>query len=174
MNHRPPAPPKPVSAWIALGANLGDARQTLLHAIAQIQCLPHSALAQVSSLYRTAPVDSTGPDYLNAVLQLDTHLEPLALLDHLQAIENAAGRERPYRNAPRTLDLDLLLYGGETIRHERLQVPHPRMAERAFVLVPLHETAPGLVSQEALAKVASQRIEVAVPQSAVWTKPPTP
>ena len=95
-----------------------------------------------SSLWRTAPVDSSGDDYINAVALIETSLDAHALLKSLQAIETAHGRERPYRNAPRTLDLDLLLYGDETIATLELSVPHPRMHERAFVLAPLCEIAP--------------------------------
>jgi 2-amino-4-hydroxy-6-hydroxymethyldihydropteridine diphosphokinase len=100
-----------------------------------------------------------GEDYFNAVAELDTGLTAPGLLNHLQQIEQQAGRERPYRNAPRTLDLDLLLYGSGRIDSVRLTVPHPRMAQRAFVLVPLAEIAPGLVSAAQLAAVAQQRIE---------------
>lgn len=108
-------------------------------------------------------MDSSGPDYLNAVAEVATTLTAPALLDALLAIEQAAGRERPYRNAPRTLDLDLLLYGEARIHSTRLTVPHPRMGERAFVLVPLAEIAPQLVSAAALRAVAGQRIERAGP-----------
>jgi len=101
----------PVVAYVAMGANLGDAAQTLLQAMDRIGELPATAVARRSSLYRTAPVDSSGPDYINAVVEISTRLGALDLLAQLQAIETAAGRERPYRNAPRTLDLDLLLYG---------------------------------------------------------------
>jgi 2-amino-4-hydroxy-6-hydroxymethyldihydropteridine diphosphokinase len=120
-------------------------------------------------VYRTAPLDTDngrevaadGHDYLNAVVAVSTQLSPLDLLDQLQHIEQAAGRERPYRNAPRTLDMDLLLYGHQHIDTPRLSVPHPRMAQRAFVLVPLAEVAPGLVSASQLAAVAHQAIEKA-------------
>ncbi len=100
---------------------------------------------QLSPLYGTAPVNSSGPDYVNAVARLDTTLPPLELLAALQAIEQRHGRERPYRNAPRTLDLDLLLYGDRVIDPPTLTVPHPRMHERAFVLQPLMDLAPDLV-----------------------------
>src|SRR5580765_132448 len=98
-------------AYIGLGANLGDARAALSSAVDALAALPHTRLVALSSLYRTAPIDSSGPDYLNAVAALDTALDPDALLAALQAIEQGHGRERPYRNAPRTLDLDLLLHG---------------------------------------------------------------
>ena len=113
----------------------------------------------MSSLYGSAPVDASGPDYLNAVVALHTALGPMALLDHLQSIELDLGRERPYRNAPRTLDLDLLRYGEATINSPTLTVPHPRMYERAFVLQPLFEVAPHQVTPEALNAVAGQRIQ---------------
>lgn len=149
---------EPVPAWIALGANLGDAPQAVRDAIAAIGQLPGTTLTQQSSLYRTAPVDSGGPDYINAVVEIATALTAPALLAALQAIEQAAGRERPYRNAPRTLDLDILLYGGARIGSPTLTVPHPRMHERAFVLVPLAEIAPGMVTAQELQRVAGQGI----------------
>jgi len=133
-------------AWVGIGANLGDARANVLDAIARLAHLPGARLVQASSLYRTAPIDSSGDDYVNAVAALDTDLDAHALLQALFAIEQAHGRERPYRNAPRTLDLDLLLYGDQVIDDAPgLIVPHPRMHERAFVLAPLAEVAPGLV-----------------------------
>jgi 2-amino-4-hydroxy-6-hydroxymethyldihydropteridine diphosphokinase len=138
------AAPPPVRAWIGLGANLGDARATLRAALAALAALPGGRLAAVSSLWRSAPVDAQGPDFLNAVAALDTTLAPLELLRHMQAIELAQGRERPYRNAPRTLDLDLLLYGDLRQSDPVLTLPHPRAHERAFVLAPLHELAPAL------------------------------
>jgi 2-amino-4-hydroxy-6-hydroxymethyldihydropteridine diphosphokinase len=133
-------------AWVGIGANLGDARANVLDAIERLSHLPGAKLLQTSSLYRTAPIDSSGDDYVNAVASLDTELDAHALLQSLFAIEQAHGRERPYRNAPRTLDLDLLLYGDEIIIDApTLIVPHPRMHERAFVLAPLAEVAPDLV-----------------------------
>jgi 2-amino-4-hydroxy-6-hydroxymethyldihydropteridine diphosphokinase len=133
-------------AWVGIGANLGDARANVLDAIERLSRLPGAQLVQASSLYRTAPIDSSGDDYVNAVAALDTDLDAHALLRALFAIEQAHGRERPYRNAPRTLDLDLLLYGDEIINDApALIVPHPRMHERAFVLAPLAEVAPDLV-----------------------------
>ncbi len=129
-------------AYIAIGANLGDAMANVDDAFALLTALPGTRVLAQSSRYRTAPIDSSGPDYINAVACIDTALPALDLLDALQAIELAHGRERPYRNAPRTLDLDILLYDGQRIDHPRLTVPHPRMTERAFVLVPLLEIAP--------------------------------
>jgi 2-amino-4-hydroxy-6-hydroxymethyldihydropteridine diphosphokinase len=148
-----------VTAYVALGANLGDAAQALRDALNALSGVTGVRLVQASGLYRTAPIDSSGPDYLNAVAEVATTLTAPALLDALQAIENAAGRERPYRNAPRTLDLDLLLYGDARIDSPRLTVPHPRLRERAFVLVPLAEIAPHLVPSAALQAVAGQGIE---------------
>ena len=154
-----------MQACIGLGANLGDPRAALAAAIDALAALPESWLAAVSSTWRSAPIDSSGPDYLNAVALLDTRLEPQALLAELQRIEREHGRERPYRNAPRTLDLDLLLYGDRRIDTPDLSVPHPRLHERAFVLRPLAELAPdrvipgrGRVS-ELLLGVADQRID---------------
>ena len=131
-------------AYIGIGANLGDARANVADAIARLAAIAHSRLLRHSAQYRTAPIDSSGDDYINAVACIDTELDAPALLTALHAIELAHGRERPYRNAPRTLDLDILLYGGEQIDQPALHVPHPRMTERAFVLVPLLEIAPGI------------------------------
>lgn len=147
-----------VTAYVALGANLGDAAQTLRDALQSLAHTPGIRLGRASSLYRTAPIESSGPDYLNAVAEVSTMLTAPDLLGALQAIENAAGRERPYRNAPRTLDLDLLLYGSARIESTQLTVPHPRMGQRAFVLVPLAEIAPSLVSVQALQAVAGQGV----------------
>ncbi|CAN7589658.1 2-amino-4-hydroxy-6-hydroxymethyldihydropteridinediphosphokinase [Pseudoduganella sp. LjRoot289] len=131
------------TAYIGIGANLGDAQANVQDAIARLRRLSGCTVGAVSSLYRTAPIDSSGDDYINAVACLETTLGAEALLQALHGIEQAHGRERPYRNAPRTLDLDLLLYGQEEINSPTLQVPHPRMCERAFVIVPLLEIAPG-------------------------------
>lgn len=147
-----------VPAFVALGANLGDAAQAVRAAIAALEALPEGKLAAASSLYTTAPVDSSGPDYVNAVVRLETGLTAPGLLHALQQIEADAGRTRPWRHAPRTLDLDLLLYGSAKIHSPQLEVPHPRMLERAFVLVPLAEIAPDLVGPEPLARVSSQAI----------------
>ena len=147
-----------VTAYVALGANLGKPAQAICDAMVQIGELPGTTLVRHSSLYRSAPVDSSGPDYINAVAEIATCLDALELLSQLQRIELAAGRERPYRNAPRTLDLDVLLYGAARIDSARLQVPHPRMWERAFVLVPLAEIAPGLVPSGRLDAVSDQSL----------------
>jgi 2-amino-4-hydroxy-6-hydroxymethyldihydropteridine diphosphokinase len=131
-------------AYVGLGANLGDARATLLQALERIAALPQTQLLRRSSFYRSAPVDAGGPDFVNAVAELSTALDPLALLRALQAIETEHGRQRPYRNAPRTLDLDVLLHGDTCSADPVLTLPHPRGHERAFVLRPLAEIAPGL------------------------------
>lgn len=134
-------------AYVGLGANLGDLRRTLESALAALHGVVGVCVTGVSGAYRSAPVDAEGPDYLNAVARIETTLTPLALLDALQAIEQGHGRERPYLHAPRTLDLDLLLYGDQIIDLERLTVPHPRLHRRAFVLRPLLELDRGLAVQ---------------------------
>ncbi|NIC43214.1 2-amino-4-hydroxy-6-hydroxymethyldihydropteridine diphosphokinase [Aquabacterium sp. A08] len=157
------APPStersPVAVHVALGANLGDAAQTVRAALDALGRLPQTRLRRASSLYRTAPWEAQGPDFINAVAALDTRLTAPDLLAALQALELAAGRERPYLNAPRTLDLDLLTYGSGRIDSARLTVPHPRLWARAFVLVPLAEISPEAVPPSALAAVAGQAIE---------------
>ncbi len=146
----------PVTAFIGIGANLGDARAAVQRALIALAGLPHSELLAASRLYGSAPVDAAGPDFINAVAELRTTLTAPALLAALQALEQAAGRERPYRNAPRTLDLDLLLYGEGRIDSPGLVVPHPRMEMRAFVLRPLAELAPERVHASQLQAVAAQ------------------
>lgn len=150
---------EPVIAYVALGANLGDAAGALREAAQALARTAGISGLRCSRLYRSAPVDASGPDFINAVAELRTVLTAPDLLDALQAIETHAGRLRPYRHAPRTLDLDLLLYGSGRVASPRLTVPHPRMWRRAFVLVPLAEIAPQLVSAGQLAAVAEQAIE---------------
>ena len=145
-----------VTAYVALGANLGDALQTVERAISDIDAIAGTRVTKRSSLYRTGPVDSSGPDYINAVVEVATTLTAPDLLLKLGQLEQVAGRQRSYRNAPRTLDLDLLLFGSARIDSPRLVVPHPRMETRAFVLVPLAEIAPDLVGPQALLAVADQ------------------
>lgn len=145
-------PPRPdnvpaLLACIGLGANLGHAAATLDAACAALAALPQTTLVAASGRWRSRPVESSGPDYLNAVACVRTRLSPEALLDALQAIEHAHGRERPYRNAPRTLDLDLLLHGDVQRHTARLTLPHPRMTERAFVLLPLLQLCAALPGQ---------------------------
>jgi 2-amino-4-hydroxy-6-hydroxymethyldihydropteridine diphosphokinase len=152
--------------YVGLGANLGDRGEALLQALRAMAALPQTQLLAVSSLYSSAPVDATGPDYLNAVAALQTQQSPEAFLQALQTLELAAGRERPYHNAPRTLDLDILLWGNAQLDTPALTVPHPRMYERAFVLLPLAQLDASLVRADQLAAVADQRIAVA--QDADW------
>ena len=132
-------------AYIGIGANLGDALANVDDAVARLSALPDTRMLACSARYRTAPIDSSGDDYINAVACIDTPLPAPDLLTALHRIELAHGRERPYRNAPRTLDLDILLYGDEVIDLPSLHVPHPRMQDRAFVIVPLLEIAPAAI-----------------------------
>ena len=153
----------PVKAYIALGANLGNAAQTVRDAIQAINDLPETQVTNQSSLYKTAAMESLpgapqSPDYINAVVEIICHRPAHLLLEKLQKIEQKAGRNRPYLNAPRTLDLDILLFGNAQIQTEILTIPHPRMWQRAFVLVPLAEIAPQLVSEERLEGVKGQGI----------------
>lgn len=145
-----------VIATLGVGANLGDPRAAVRKAIEDLAQLPRTIRVAVSSLYGSAPLDADGPDYVNAVVQVRTSLSPDALLAALQGIEQQAGRERPYRNAPRTLDLDILLYGEHRVDRDDLQIPHPRMWQRAFVVLPLAEIAPDLVSPAQAQAVAGQ------------------
>ncbi len=153
-------------AFIGLGANLGDAEAALDAAVLALSATAKTRVLMRSKTYRSEPIDAKGPDYLNAVVELETTLAADALLRQLQQIERSHGRERPYRNAPRTLDLDLLLYGDHVINTADLTVPHPRLHERAFVLLPLHELAPSLQIplrgrvSDLLPSVSHQRIAV--------------
>jgi 2-amino-4-hydroxy-6-hydroxymethyldihydropteridine diphosphokinase len=134
-----------VRAYVALGSNLGDPLATVQAAFAALHDLPGTAFVAASSLYRSAPVGLRNqPDFINAVAALDTQLSADNLLDELFAIEARFGRKREFHHAPRPLDLDLLLYGNETRGTPRLMLPHPRMHERAFVLLPLLELAPDI------------------------------
>ena len=153
-------------AYVGLGANIGEPRRQLQTALKELNGLPKTRMTAASGLYRSAPVGHPDqPDFLNAVVELDTELSPDALLDNLQEIETAHGRERPFAGAPRTLDLDLLLYGNAVLATPRITVPHPRMHERAFVLMPLAEIAPRATipgrgtARELLAACAGQRVE---------------
>jgi 2-amino-4-hydroxy-6-hydroxymethyldihydropteridine diphosphokinase len=152
-------------AYVGMGANLGDARKTLQAAARDLSELPGVSLLALSRFYRSAPIDSSGPDYVNAVAAIQTNLGAHALLKALQAIEQCHGRVRPYRNAPRTLDLDLLLYGQEVIEDAELTIPHPRMHQRAFVLRPLADLAPDAMLrqgglQDLIAACADQELQV--------------
>jgi 2-amino-4-hydroxy-6-hydroxymethyldihydropteridine diphosphokinase len=154
-----------VIAHIGIGANLGNARASVTLAIERMAQLPMTRLLQHSSLYRSAPFEADGADYINAVAAIVTNLPPLQLLAELQEIEQIFGRERPYFHAPRTLDLDLLLYGDQCIAVPTLTVPHPGLTLRAFALLPLLEIAPLAVipgagpAQQFVAAVQSQDIE---------------
>lgn len=134
------------TAYIALGSNLGDSPALLRSALAAMAALPGTRLEGASPLYRSDPLGpGDQPDYLNMVAALETALPATELLRELQAIEDAHGRRRTERWAARSLDLDILLYGSEAIDTAELTVPHPRMAERNFVLYPLFDLAPDLV-----------------------------
>ena len=152
-------------AFIALGANLEDPAAQVRAALADLTGSGDIALVAASSLYRTAPIGADGPDYINAVAAVDTPLPPAGLLSRLFAVEAHFGRTRSYRNAPRTLDLDLLLYDDQVLDGPELTLPHPRLHLRAFVLVPLAEIAPDLAPPGRgsvaawLPAVANQRIE---------------
>ena len=145
-------------ACVAFGANLGDAVATVQQALRDVAGLPQTQLVKASSLYRSAPYEAQGPDFINAVALVQTQLSPLALLHDLQALELQSGRERPYINAPRTLDLDVIFYGDATLATPELTLPHPRWHERAFVLQPLAEVLPERVSAAQLAAVQDQVI----------------
>ena len=136
-------------AFVGLGANLpgaaGKPHEALGAALQALATLPATSLQAASRVYVSDPVDAAGPSFFNQVAALRSELDPLALLDELQVIENRFGRERPYRNAPRTLDLDLLMVDNLALRTPRLTLPHPRMHERLFVLMPLADLEPGLV-----------------------------
>jgi len=140
--------PATSTAYIGLGANLGDAQGTINAALAALATIHNTRPGRFSSLYRTAPLDADGDDYVNAVAELHTRLTPEELLAQLQTLEQRFGRERLYQNAPRTLDCDLLLYEQRVMQTPTLQLPHPRMHLRAFVLVPLLEIAPDIAIPE--------------------------
>lgn len=154
-------------AYVALGANLGNPQEALQAALEDLRQTAGVGVTAVSSFYWTAPVESSGPDYVNAVAEVATTLTAAELLHVLQRIENAHGRVRPVGvvNAPRTLDLDLLLFGKDTVATPELTVPHPRMHLRAFVLVPLLEIAPDAVipglgaARDYVAATADQAIQ---------------
>lgn len=134
-----------ISSAIALGSNLGDSLKTLNAALKLLTNTPSITLQAVSSWYQTAPVGPPQPDYLNGCALLKVELNPVELLEILLEIEAKFGRVRKEKNGPRTLDLDLLLFDDLILESPKLQIPHPRMSERAFVLVPLAEIAPNWV-----------------------------
>jgi 2-amino-4-hydroxy-6-hydroxymethyldihydropteridine diphosphokinase len=157
---------RPQIAFIGLGSNLDDPRAQVLRALQALKELPHSMLLARSSLYRSAPVGYLEqPDFVNAVAQMETALTPRELLDALLELERACGRTREFHNAPRTLDLDVLLYGNLQHHEHGLTVPHPEMHKRAFVLQPLLEIAPDCMipgvgsAAEALRHCANQQLE---------------
>lgn len=176
MNRLGRPPPKvdvTERCFVALGANLGDPIATVKAAIGALRALPDTEFVAASSLYRTAPVGlKHQPDFINAVVELIAGLPAPTLLNSLFAIEEDFGRLRSVRNAPRTLDLDLLLYGNSVSRDPLLTLPHPRLHERAFVLAPLAEIAPRLMIPgrcsvaDLLRGCADQRIEKLSPQTA--------
>ncbi|TAK92501.1 MAG: 2-amino-4-hydroxy-6-hydroxymethyldihydropteridine diphosphokinase [Burkholderiaceae bacterium] len=151
-------------AYLGLGANLDHATHTVQQAMTQLNGKEITVLAQ-SSLYRSAPVDARGPDFINAVVKVATTLTPAALLAAALQLEQQYGRTRAFRNAPRTLDIDLLLYDDLTLHEPGLTLPHPRLHERAFVLLPLLELDPHFVipgrgaAENFLAHCAGQAIE---------------
>lgn len=156
----------PVRAFVGIGANLADPEANVRRAIEELALIADTRVAATSSLYRTAPVGFLDqPDFVNGVVELKTGLDPGALLDKLLSIEKDFGRERSTPNAPRILDLDLLIYGDQNFRSEHLTVPHPRMSERAFVLVPLVEIAADIpvgalgTAEELLASLATEGVE---------------
>ena len=145
-------------AYVGIGSNLDDPRAKVLAAFDELDRMPQTRVVKKSSLYRSAPMGHTDqPDFINAVAQLETGLPAERLLAELQELEARHGRKRSFPNAPRTLDLDVLLFGDLTLDSPTLKIPHPRMHERAFVLKPLLEIAPELALD--LAACASQRIE---------------
>ena len=156
----------PVDAFVAIGANLGDPQNTVLLAFESLNHLPGTDLTGRSRLYRTAPYQAQGPDFINAVAQIKTHLTAPDLMDALLALEQIAGRERLFVNAPRTLDLDLLLYGDARVSSPRLTLPHPRWRERAFVLYPMADLIPDSVTVTDFKRVSGQAIHVVA-----WDKP---
>lgn len=152
-------------AFIGFGGNIGDTRQLITDAIVCLAQRSELHILAKSCFYQSAPVEALGGDYINAVIEIETELTPYGLLHVCQAIEQEFGRERPYANAPRTLDLDILFYEGVTQNETELMLPHPKIIERSFVLLPLLEIAPDFFLpnfgqlKAYLPKVAHQRIE---------------
>jgi 2-amino-4-hydroxy-6-hydroxymethyldihydropteridine diphosphokinase len=157
-------------AYVGLGANIGEPRAQLLAAWRALGRIPQTQAIALSGIYRSAPIGYVDqPDFLNCVAKLDTALEPHDLLSHLQQVERDLGRVRSFRDAPRTIDLDLLLHGSETMDTPGLTLPHPRMHERAFVLAPLVELDAGAMipgrgpAAELLRACAGQAVERIAP-----------
>jgi 2-amino-4-hydroxy-6-hydroxymethyldihydropteridine diphosphokinase len=153
-----------VTAYLALGSNLGNPAQSVHLARLAAGAILQTKLVAASGLYASKPIDATGGDYVNAVVKIETTLNAYELLAELQKLETQAGRassaDRAHsHHAPRTLDLDILFYGSAQIDSKTLTVPHPRMWQRAFVLLPLHEIAPELVTKSELAAVENQEIK---------------
>jgi 2-amino-4-hydroxy-6-hydroxymethyldihydropteridine diphosphokinase len=147
-------------AYVGIGSNLDDPRRQVLNAFSDLDRLPHTRVVKKSSLYRTAPMGHADqPDFINAVAQLETGLSAERLLAELQAVEARHGRQRSFPNAPRTLDLDVLLFGDLALDSPALKIPHPRMLERAFVLKPLLEISPELKTRISMEACADQRVE---------------
>ena len=147
-------------AYVGIGSNLDDPRAQVLNAFSELDRLPHTRVVKKSSLYRTAPIGHADqPDFINAVAQLETGLPAERLLAELQEVEQRHGRKRGFPNAPRTLDLDVLLFGDAQVNSETLTIPHPRMHERAFVLQPLLEIAPQLGKRFSLDAVKDQKVD---------------
>ena len=153
-------------AYVGLGSNLDGPRRQVAQALSELEDIPATRVLKRSSLYCSEPLGhAEQPEFVNAVAALDTALDPEALLGELQAIEARHARARSFRNAPRTLDLDLLLYDDRVHRSARLELPHPRMHERAFVLKPLLEIEPGIAvpgrgrARDLLGACAGQRVE---------------
>jgi 2-amino-4-hydroxy-6-hydroxymethyldihydropteridine diphosphokinase len=135
-------PAKTVTAYIGIGSNLGDPAANVNRALSRLTALSQTTLERHSSLFRTAPIEAQGDDFVNAVAMLQTSLSATELLRELQAIEREFGRERSHLNAPRTLDLDILLFGTDKISTADLTIPHPRLVQRAFALIPLLQIDP--------------------------------
>ncbi len=152
-------------AYIGFGGNIGDTRQLITDAIVCLALRSELQILAKSCFYQSAPVEATGGDYINAVIEIETQLNPYGLLHVCQAVEQEFGRERPYANAPRTLDLDILSFEGITQNETELILPHPKIIERSFVLLPLLEIAPDFFLPNLgelkayLPQVAHQRIE---------------
>ena len=153
-------------AYVGIGSNLQDPLAQVKQALAELARLPRTRLLESSSLYRSAPVGyADQPDFVNAVASLETSLKPVELLAQLQTIERSQGRKRSFKNAPRSLDLDLLLFDEMTLDLPHLKIPHPRMHERAFVLEPLLEIAPAIAipgvgaAAARMAAIKNQKVE---------------